>query len=316
MKNALAKKMLNAQLGKLPYTESELGEGMAVQAVQKKSVSQKYDQFKSLAKVVEIEKKELAGKVKVIQKLKVAAEKKEMKARAAAAKLRIQLRTAKAKQAPPGMGKSDFDALKKKLAAASGKVGKEKAKVKAAKKQEKKDVAKVKKFAEKTIEADKKKLAKEIKGDRKQMKNFEKQQEKNFALKSGTMAKEAAKVTALQNKVKHLKSEVKSDDQKVKDVKVGIKAKMRSEERDIIRKEEKKVVAAQNKANGEMQKEAWDKTKTLEAKAKVDQEKSVMGAAVTASANLAEKEKTAEGQLKSLKKQELDMFLIQIILMI
>ena len=40
MKNALAKKMLNAQLGKLPYTESELGEGMAVQAVQKKSVSQ------------------------------------------------------------------------------------------------------------------------------------------------------------------------------------------------------------------------------------------------------------------------------------
>merc|ERR1711959_825269 len=140
---------------------------MAVQAVKGKSPSQKYDQFKNLAKAIEIEKKELAEKVKKIKKEKVIAEKKEMKSRQEAAKLRIQLRTAKKNVAPPGMRKHDFEALKKKIKQLGGKVGKEKKALKQAKKEEKKEVAAVKKLAVKTIEADKKKLKAGLKNDRK-----------------------------------------------------------------------------------------------------------------------------------------------------
>ena len=306
MKKALAKKMLNEQMGMMPFSESELGEGLAVQSTLKapKTVSEKYDNFKSLAKAIEIAKKELKEKNKKYKAKFVVLEKQALKARAEAAKMRIEVRRAKANAAPPGMRASDFAELKKKLSAAQAKLAGAKKELKQEQKQEKKDIAAVKEEAEKEIEGDKKELSKQKKIDLKKMKTFEKAAEKNFAMKKGTVAKEEKKVRDLKNKVKHLKSEIKDDKKMAKDMKIGLKAKYEAEERDVIRNEERKVAEQKRKVAGEKQKDEWDKTKAAEASDEAAKEKKVMGEAVKANTGLKEQEQNAENNLKKLEKRE------------
>merc|ERR1712072_256204 len=105
MKNALAKKMLNTELEKLPYSEKELGEGAAVKTMMKETdpVAKKYDNFKNLQKVIEEEKKILEAKLKVASEKKVKAEKKELEARKLAAERADKVRIAKSQLPGPGM---------------------------------------------------------------------------------------------------------------------------------------------------------------------------------------------------------------------
>merc|ERR1711924_464969 len=93
MKKALTAKLLNKEISKLPYTEAELGEGMAVGALKAKGkIAKSYDAFKRLGKVLEGKNAALKKKMIKLQKGKTKAEKKELLARKAGAKLRKKIR--------------------------------------------------------------------------------------------------------------------------------------------------------------------------------------------------------------------------------
>merc|ERR1711981_1091447 len=93
MKKALTAKLLNKEISKLPYTETELGEGMAVGALKAKGkIAKSYDAFKRLGKGLEGKNAALKKKMIKLQKGKTKAEKKELLARKASAKLRKKIR--------------------------------------------------------------------------------------------------------------------------------------------------------------------------------------------------------------------------------
>merc|ERR1712072_1170779 len=103
MKKALTAKLLNKEISKLPYTETELGEGMAVGALKAKGkIAKSYDAFKRLGKVLEGKNAALKKKMIKLQKGKTKAEKKELLARKAGAKLRKKIRKMVPKKAASG----------------------------------------------------------------------------------------------------------------------------------------------------------------------------------------------------------------------
>merc|ERR1711907_146010 len=91
-KRALATKMLNHEIAKLPFTEAQLGEGMAVDAIKKTSISKSFNSFKRLGKTLEAKKDEMKKRMLKAQRAKTAAQKQALKVRKRAAELRKKLR--------------------------------------------------------------------------------------------------------------------------------------------------------------------------------------------------------------------------------
>merc|ERR1712178_348803 len=105
MKKKLTASLLNKQIQKIPYTETELGEGMAITAVKGKKISGAYSAFKRLGKTLERQKNKMEKKMIKAKVAMTKAEKKELKTRKAAAELRKKLRKSVPKKKAAKAGK-------------------------------------------------------------------------------------------------------------------------------------------------------------------------------------------------------------------
>lgn len=304
MKKALTAKLLNKEISKLPYTETELGEGMAVGALKAKGkIAKSYDAFKRLGKVLEGKNAALKKKMIKLQKGKTKAEKKELLARKAGAKLRKKIRKMVPKKAA-SKTKAVLKKLKGKIKKFQKKLKGKKVEMKKIKKKARKRLKKAIAKEKKKIIKGKKKLRKERAGDLGEIKKFKKRLEKQWYVNMKKVTTWKRKINAAKDKMKDLKGEVKNNDRVLKEREAGLKIAFLTKERDYMKKEHKKVKKQGKKIAGEKQKEAWDKLKVRRAKKEEKKENKVMAKGLKANRKLSKAEKKEEGKLKELKKKE------------
>merc|ERR1711865_833263 len=253
MKKALAKKMLNKEIDKLPFTHRELGEDMAVDSLKGK-VSAKYDAFKQLGKALAEKNKVIKARMLSAQKAKVTAQKKQLLAKMAAAELRKKLRaTVPKKRLSKITQKEKTEArLVQKLKKTLAKRRSGDAKIR--KKMRKKIVAMKKRVSDK--------LRKGMKATQRQLdlglmkiKDYKKVLHHKWHVDTSIVAKWKHKVRGDVDLVKDLKSQVKQNDRNFKEMRAGLQAKFLANERDLVREDHRKLSKQKGKTKGEKQKE-------------------------------------------------------------
>jgi len=302
MKDALAKKILNKEIKALPYTEAELGEGMAVTTL-KDTASEGYDSFKALAKTIEGQKAEVEKKLLKAEAKQTAAEKKEMKSRKDSAELRTKLRTSKAKQAPKGQGEL-VDKLREDVTSLKESIEDYKKNLASTKKRAAAQMKKMKEYFDDSLSKNKAELDQQRQDDNEALKDYKKVLESHWYSNSSQINTYKKKYNEAENTIKDLEEEVKDNDRRHKEMEQALKADFGAKERDLVRKFENQLSKQSKATAGEKQKEAWDKEEVIEAKEKAKEDNAAMSEAVKANAGLQDKEKLAESKLDALAKKE------------
>merc|ERR1711934_612048 len=243
MKNRLAKKLLNKEISKIPYSETELGEGMAVSAV--KGGEKAYSSFKTLSKTIEGQKDQLRKKMLKATAKMTKAEKKELLSRKAAAELRKKLRHSvqKKKEKKAAKFKSEAARLKKEL---------KKQRVAAAKalKLQKQKLKHFKKDTREQRRKEKKMQAQSREEDLFQVQKYKQSLQKHWYQNMKKIHKYKKIAAAAKDKIKDLTTEVKDNDTKFKEMEAGLKAQFLSKEGGILRKMGKKLKKQSKKTEG------------------------------------------------------------------
>lgn len=304
MKEALTAKMLNSEIQKLPYSEKELGEGMAVTAMKDK-ISDSYAQFKDMAKSIESQKDIAEKKLMDAELAKTKAEETEMKARKDAAELREKLRTANNKlKNLPENAVEVVDKLRNDVTALKDKIEDQKRAEEDTKRKAKHKLEKMQKYFDVNLQKNKQELVEQRAEDEHHIQLFQQDVQSRWYVNTSKLTTLTKQKQHLENAVQDLESQIRADDIKHNETLAGMKAEFQAEERDLVARWEKRLSKSRKKAEGEKQEEAWDKEEQKAAEKKAGEDNAAMAAAVKENQGLNAVEEQTKAKLSALAKKE------------
>jgi len=298
---ALEKKLLQQELKKLPFSQRQLGEGVAMRsALQKEEAKAKGDFVEKSFSLVDRWKN--AEKKLKVQKTKFAQEKTKLEKDAAKAKEKLSAMKDKLKNMIPNnklakiekkdaKDKKKAEKWKKKASKLAGEEKQEKVEAEKKVAKAKADESKIRQDSEKKVEQGEEKEVEQVAAGTEDVK-------KKYYVNMIEVNTWKKKITENEGKMKDLKSKIKDLQKRGTQTKSALALKEKQDLNALQAKDTKKLAKEKVKEKGLVQKLEWDKRKVNKAKTAQKKEATVMAAALGRNDKLKEDEKSEASKLK------------------
>lgn len=296
---ALEKKLLQKELRKLPFTQRQLGEGVAMKTALKEKAAVSFDVDKSFKKVDTITalKKRVADQKTSFEKVKSGLEKKELTARQVAADLRKKVRSM--------VSKDKYEKLRKQVEKDRSKVKEMKTEVSQVSQQEKEEKQKAERIvakatseesktrqdAEQKVEQSEEREAEEVASKKEDVK-------KKYYVDMAQVDTWKKKITDNEGRMQELRDQIKDLQKGGKDSEKAMEAKEQQDLAAVKSEDRKKLEKEKEKEKGFEQKLEWDKRTVNKAKIQEKKEATVMAVALGRNDKLRESEQAEQSKFK------------------